>query len=105
MNRTKQQILKKIKEYITFIEPEAEVILFGSQARNEERNDSDWDILILVPNKAGLKEEQKFRHKLFELELMFGISLSTFVYSKTEWKRKYQITPFYQNIEKEGMIL
>jgi len=98
-------ILKKIKEYVEEINPLSEVVLFGSRARGEEREDSDWDILILTPNTVDLKEEQRFRHKLFELELEYGQAISTFVYSKSDWNSKHQITPLYKNIEREGIAI
>lgn len=87
------------------IEPEATIILFGSRARNEERIDSDWDLLILIPGEASLKKEQEFRHALFHLELEYGQAFSTFVYAKKDWEGTYQITPLYQNIQKEGVYL
>ncbi len=101
----KQKILSHIKAYIKNIEPDSEIILFGSRARGGEREDSDWDLLILVPYAADLKEEQRFRHKLFDLELEYGQAISTLVKSKKEWESEYRITPLYQNILKEGIEL
>ena len=102
---TKGEILSKIKAYVKQVDAYAEVILFGSWARNEEREDSDWDILILLTSPVNLKREQKFRHKLFEFELEYGVSFSTFVYSKKEWKNKHYVTPLYQNIYQDGIKL
>lgn len=103
MSESKSKILLEIKKYVSEIDAQAEVILFGSQARNEERTDSDWDILILTNSPSDLNNERTFRHKLFELELEYGIALSTFVYSKSEWNDKFQVTPLYQNIKQEGV--
>ena len=74
MKGLKEEILLKIKKYVATIDPSSEVILFGSQARNEEKENSDWDILILTNLPTDLKGEQKFRHKLFELELEYGVA-------------------------------
>lgn len=101
----KKEILERINKSIQEVEPQADIILFGSRARGDEREDSDWDILILVPYPSDLMIEQRFRHKLFELELEYGQSFSTFVYSKSDWEEKYPITPFYKNIEQEGIRL
>lgn len=101
--KPKERILKRIKESVQQVDPQAEVILFGSRARNEERSDSDWDLLILVPEPVSLKDEQKFRHKLFELELELGQAISTFVYSKADWEGKFRITPLYLSVTKEGI--
>ena len=100
-----QKILLQIKKSVKEIEPKSEIILYGSRARGDEREDSDWDLLILVPYAAGIREEQKFRHKLFEVELQYGQAISTLVKSKEEWEGKFQITPLYQNIKQEGIVI
>ena len=87
------------------MEPNSEIILFGSRARGTEQPDSDWDILILIPRPSDLKEEQKFRHRLFELELLYGQAISTFVHSKKDWEEKHWMTPLYANIKQEGIRL
>ena len=101
----KERFLKTLKDAIYQIDKEAQVILFGSRARNEAKSDSDWDILILTPQKVDLKVEQSFRHKLFYLELEYEQAISTFVYSISEWNTKYSITPLYKNIKKEGIFI
>ena len=98
-------ILKKVKEYVKAMDSEAEVILFGSRARNDARKDSDWDILILTPSAVTLKVEQAFRHKLFEIEMEYGEAISTFVYSKPDWNGKYRVTPLYHHVKKEGILI
>lgn len=103
MKSAKEQILSRIKESVKEIEPQSEIILFGSKARGDDRDDSDWDLLILIPSQVNLAVEQKFRHKLFELELEYGQAFSTFVYSKSDWDNKLRITPLYKNIEREGI--
>ncbi len=87
------------------IDPKAEVILFGSRARGDERTDSDWDILILTDYPADLQTERKFRDKLYDLELETGESFSVFAYSKKDWMTRQRITPFYQNVTREGIRL
>ncbi len=85
------------------IDPKAEVILYGSRARGDERTDSDWDILILTNYPVDLEIERKFRDKLYDLELETGESFSVFAYSKNDWVTKQRITPFYQNVTQEGI--
>jgi len=99
----KTEILSRIKNSIQELDKDAEVILFGSQARGDAKEESDWDLLILVPHPTNLQEEQIFRHKLFELELKYGVAISTMVKSKEEWNEKFSITPLYQNISREGV--
>ncbi len=92
-----------IRNYINAIDPRADVILYGSRARGDERPDSDWDILILTDNAADLVTERKFRNILYDLELETGEALSVFVYSKSDWQTRQRITPFFHNVSREGI--
>lgn len=100
-----QNITHIIRQTINDIDPHAEVILYGSRARGDEKTDSDWDILILTDYAVDLNTEQKFRDKLYDLELETGEPFSVFVYSKKEWTTKQRITPFYENVNQEGISL
>ena len=49
MMKQKEEILYAIKEVIAQVMPyRCKSGTFGSQARNDAREDSDWDILILL---------------------------------------------------------
>jgi predicted nucleotidyltransferase len=105
MKTQTQQIGKLIRQSITLIDPHAEVILYGSRARGDERPDSDWDILVLTDGSVDLITERKFRGKIYDLELETGEPFSMFVYSKNDWQTKQRISPFYQNVAREGVRL
>jgi len=105
MKSKTEYISKLIRTTISLVDPKAEVILYGSRARGDERIDSDWDILILTDYTIDLQAERKFRDKIYELELETGESFSVFAYSKYDWKMKQGITPFYHNVTQEGIIL
>ncbi|MEL6636486.1 MAG: nucleotidyltransferase domain-containing protein [Bacteroidota bacterium] len=101
--RNKSTLLVAIKHRVLEIEPDSEVILYGSRARGEAHQESDWDILILTPQSTDLRGEQQFRHQLFELELEYGQAISTTVHSKSDWEGKLSLTPLYHNISQEGI--
>jgi len=105
MNSDQQNIRDKIRNAISGIDAQAEVILFGSRARSEEKSDSDWDILVLTNYPSNLEIEQNFRDKIYDLELASGEVFSIFVYSKEDWNTKHKITPFYDNVSAEGVAL
>ena len=102
----KNSITDKIKKTVLSIDASAQVILYGSHARGTANKESDWDILILI-NKPiiTIKDEQLFRHQLFEIELETGETISTFVYSLTDWNARMSVTPLYNNIKREGIYL
>jgi len=82
MRRT--EVIEQIKDIIRHVAPTAKTILYGSQARNEARSDSDIDLLILLDGeKITLKEEEAITLPLYELELKTGISISPMVMLKT----------------------
>lgn len=98
-------IIKKITRIVHQKDPHAEIILFGSRARGDERPDSDWDILILTTYPVDLQIERKFRNLLYDIELETGEVFSVFVYSKKDWLTRQSKTPFYWNIISEGIAL
>lgn len=99
-------IAKLIGSRIKNKDPKAEVILFGSHARGDARDDSDWDVLILIDKeKESRKVEKVYRDEMFDLELEIGQPISTIVFSKNDWVSKYSMTPLFKTIEKEGVAL
>jgi len=100
MNNDKflNRILNSIKKY----DNRAEIILFGSRARGHSKNDSDWDLLILLSKKADEQLKEKIRDELFEIELETDEVISSIIQSRKDWTNQ-QVTPLYQNIKQEGI--
>ena len=105
MKKRTSGIEQLIRKNISETDPNAEVILYGSRARGDQRAGSDWDILVLTDYPASLKIERDFRNHLYELELQTGEVFSIFVYSKHDWNTKQMITPFFHNVSQEGIRL
>ncbi len=106
MIESRQNIIALIKKKVRKKDSAANIILFGSHAREDATKDSDWDILILLDRPTVDKlTEKEFRDELFEVELQTDQPISTFVFSKSEWETKHFITPLYQNIKQEGIQL
>jgi len=96
------EILSLVKDEIRKIDDKAEVILFGSRARGDFRQDSDWDFLILLekPLSPGLKD--LIREKLYKLELDTNEVISSLVHNKQDWENR-AVLPIYQIIQQEGI--
>jgi len=84
------------------IEQNAQVILFGSRARGDNRQDSDWDFLILMDREVTAALKDEIRERLYEIELETGEVISTIIHQKDEWDER-TITPIHQIIEEEGV--
>ncbi|WP_394809866.1 nucleotidyltransferase family protein [Bacteroides xylanisolvens] len=96
---------KQIREIIRRVAPTAKTILYGLQARNEARSDSDIDLLILLDGeKMTLKDEESITLPLYELELKTGVSISPIVTLKKLWENR-PFPPFYINVTNEGVVL
>jgi uncharacterized protein len=106
MNQQEKNIAHLIKQRIKKKNPSADIILYGSHARGQSHNNSDWDILILL-NQSNVSRliEKEYRDELYEIELEIGEAISTFVFSKNDWEMKYKVTPLYLNIKKDGIHL
>lgn len=91
-----------VKNEVKSLNSEAEIILFGSRARGDWRKDSDWDFLILLNEEVSERLKREIRDRLFEVELTTEEVISTIIENKENWLR-YEVTPLYKNIEKEGV--
>ena len=81
----------------------AKVILFGSQARGDAHKDSDWDLLILLDQPKVTNDDfNKFAYPLVELGWTLDQAISPIMYTFSDWEKRH-FTPFYKNVEKEGI--
>lgn len=97
-------IVRQISEVIHAKEPNATVILYGSEARGEAHADSDIDLLVLLDkDKITLNDEQQITKSLYKLELQNNTLISAKVLSKQAWRHPVIKTPFYINVVNEGV--
>ena len=100
----REELLERVKEAVHQIEPEAEIILYGSRARGDAHAESDWDFLILLDGKVDDERTDRIRHRLYDIEWDCGEILCSIVRNREEWDSPlYQVTPFSKIIRKQGM--
>ena len=105
MKKSREQILRAIRQLLKNVSPNAKVILFGSRARNDAKTNSDWDILILL-NKQKIESSDfdTISYPLYELGWSLGENFSSKIYTTSDWQKR-KFTPFYKNVESEGILL
>ena len=99
------EILKLISNTIREVEPEAQIILYGSRARGDAREDSDWDVLTIVDKpRLTLKERSNIQYPIWDKGLAIGQEINVFPYTRRQWE---QAPPslFKYNVMKEGIAL
>ena len=98
-----QQIFNEIQALKRQILPNEKVILFGSQARGDARDDSDWDLLVLLDKrKKEFEDEDNYTYPFTELGWNYGVAINSILYTIEQWEQG-KIFPFYRNVMREGI--
>lgn len=83
------------------------VILYGSYARGDYRQDSDVDIMILLDmSDMELKAYSKqLSYMTYDFNMDNDIDIKPIVKSENHFRKWVINYPFYANIDKEGVVL
>jgi predicted nucleotidyltransferase len=102
----RNELVEQIRRAVHAIEPEAEIILYGSRSRGDAVSESDWDFLILVNGPTSDERTDRIRHRLYEIEWESGEVISSIVRNHEEWNSDlYKAMPFHQRVQQEGIRL
>ncbi len=95
-----------VKPRILQYDRKAEIVLFGSRARGDAEVESDWDLLVLTEDKDVEKLNKKLlKDLLYQVEMPNNLVISLLVRNKEDWEKHYAVTPLYDSIRKEGILL
>ena len=103
---TENQIIEAIKSTAHEYIPDAEVMLFGSRARKDERTDSDYDILLVTKSNLTPKEKLPLRTRIRKALLSLGIRSDILIQSKNEVDQKKDLPGhIVRRILREAILL
>lgn len=82
------------------------VLLFGSRARGDYREGSDWDLLVLLDRDgdSSWQDYNEIGYPLNELFWRNNQDVNTIIQTRSEWQRK-SFTPFYKNVMRDAIAL
>jgi len=104
--KDKSYILQLIKKSVNHTDPGAILILYGSYARGDYREDSDVDLLVLLDqDNITRSDEKRIKYPLYDIEFDTGTIISPLIFSKKDWETRHRITPFFENVTREGKII
>ncbi len=90
---------KAVDIIVNTIDPD-KIILFGSKARGDDNNDSDYDLLIL---KNGIKDKRQIVNKIYRNLLGLHIAVDIILENYKDYlKNKDNKFLIYKTIEREG---
>jgi len=104
--KSNTQIIEIIKNTIHEYLPDAEVLLFGSQARKEANIESDYDVLLITKTNLSPKEKLPIKTKIRKSLLLIGIRSDILIQSKSEVDKKKKLPGhILREILKEAILL
>ena len=83
------------------------VVLYGSYARGDNRENSDIDIMVLVRASDDVIKEKmnEIYDFAFDIEMDTGIDISPVVKNEEQYNYWLDTLPYYKNIQNEGVLL
>jgi predicted nucleotidyltransferase len=99
------KVISMIRDTIREAEPTAQIILYGSRARGDAREDSDWDVLAIVDKpRLSLSDRSRLQYPVWDKGMDMGEEINVFSYTRKQWE---QAPPsmFKHNVMSEGIVL
>ena len=82
-----------------------QIVLYGSTARGTATPESDIDIALFVNQKLTRDQEDRLSDLIVNLNLTYNKVFSVVDIEHKNYLKWRDVTPFYQNVDKEGIVL
>jgi predicted nucleotidyltransferase len=103
--------LKKLEEELItgileiFCDNVVKIILYGSVAREEAKEESDIDVAVIVSNPISEEDRMAFIEWCADMDLKYDCVLSIIDIEREKFEAWENILPFYKNVSTEGVVL
>lgn len=103
---TNSRTIEMLKETARRVVPAGgKVWLYGSRARGDAREDSDWDLLILVDaSSVSSSDEDNIAYPFVYEGWKDGSDISPQIYTFKDWAAR-SFTSYYKNVERDKILI
>lgn len=84
--------------------PHSTLLLYGSRARGDDHEGSDWDLLILLDKPRLQANDYDMTYPFRELGWDIGEEINPHIYTKEQWEG-WTFLPFHKNVERDKITL
>ncbi len=92
MINNNSNILSIIRETVRKFIPGSKILLFGSRARKDNNNDSDYDILVITKDTIDIRKKRTLKSLMRKELAKFKIPADILIQSEKEINSKKEIT-------------
>lgn len=106
MTVIEERMIRALRETAQEVVPEGgQVWLYGSRARGDAHQESDWDLLILL-NKPFVtsQDEDDIAYPFVMTGWKNNMAVSPQLYTFEEWAAR-SFTPYHKNVEHDKMLI
>jgi predicted nucleotidyltransferase len=99
-----KKVLLRCRDVVNSEYSDAEIVLYGSQARADAQPDSDVDLLVLLDEQIPAEKKRHIHDLLYDIALAEDMVISIIIKTTDRWNLPVsRATPLYQIIQKEGI--
>lgn len=105
MSVDKQIVLKDLSHLLRsrFSDDIKDIVLFGSHVYGKAHRNSDYDILIILRQKADWRLEREISDMCFEIDLKYNIITDTHIIGESELSTLRGKQPIFVNAISNGL--
>ncbi|MBI5236596.1 MAG: nucleotidyltransferase domain-containing protein [Deltaproteobacteria bacterium] len=106
LSKTELLALNRLASVLKATWPVLKIKIFGSKVAGVADEESDLDVLILLPCAVSDAVRKEIIHAVFDINLTFDTNLSPLILSEDEWDRgRISFLPIHSFIEEEAILL